>query len=549
MYVQMKLFRLSICAVFLFFLFWASAAPQTEAVPAQNLETVTLFSDVDFWELPGWSLKAGSISAEISRHTELVIDSEIPPQNASRILALRMLEDSLPDILVLQDSNSVQQLAASGKVWDLQELLETYCPGSHLLSRFPKDMKQALIRQTGAWYAYPSHINSLDAKEIWKSSPYYDAVDRHSTTLAIIWKRQLLAKLGLGIKDIQTQEQVFAAYEKSKRQKTDQKQAIIPLLLDGSLYQEYSLPVLNNSFGVENIDSKGHYAYHWRHPAAKETLAFVNTALREGYADTEDLMANNTKIKSYMASGRVLCFIGNTANTDIDPREWISSGPILSASGRRPVLGKDTHMENGWLYTLVPKSCRCPQKVALWLDYMSSDDGMMMNHYGFEGVDYHWNANGTIRLTEACAQKRADFAATGYSAWWNFGNIAWERSILPPPGEDSAAYHKDLMECALGSYPDTYLFNSSLLSLPQDYIVPDSELDQIQENTAQFTQSQISKIVAARTDQEFEEAYHYFLSHLESLGIQKLEDAIDRQYQKNCALYGETIEPVNGCAL
>ena len=166
MYVQMKLFRLSICAVFLFFLFWASAAPQTEAVPAQNLETVTLFSDVDFWELPGWSLKAGSISAEISRHTGLVIDSEIPPQNASRILALRMLEDSLPDILVLQDSNSVQQLAASGKVWDLQELLETYCPGSHLLSRFPKDMKQALIRQTGAWYAYPSHINSLDAKEI-----------------------------------------------------------------------------------------------------------------------------------------------------------------------------------------------------------------------------------------------------------------------------------------------------------------------------------------------------------------------------------------------
>ena len=105
------------------------------------------------------------------------------------------------------------------------------------------------------------------------------------------------------------------------------------------------------------------------------------------------------------------------------------------------------------------------------------------------------------------------------------------------------------MECALGSYPDTYLFNSSLLSLPQDYIVPDSELDQIQENTAQFTQSQISKIVAARTGQEFEEAYLSFLSHLESLGIQKLEDAIDRQYQKNCALYGETIEPVNGGAL
>ncbi len=532
-------------AIMLPLLLAACAPPPPE--PAQELDFVTLFSDVDFWDLPDWSLEEGSISAEISRRTGLAINSEIPPQDAGRILSLRILEDDLPDILALADRNSIHQLAISGKVWDLQELLERYCPDSHLLSGgFPEDMKQELVRRDGAWYAYPSHINSMDAKEIWGSSPYYDEMDQYSTTLAVIWNRSLLDRLGLAIEDLQTKEQVLAAFEKAKSQKNADGKALIPLLLDGSFYQEYSLTVLNNSFGAENVGTDGHYANRWLHPAAKEALSFVNTALRKGYASTKDLVANNTKIKSYMASGRVLCFIGNTANAGIAPSEWVSSGPILSESGSRPVLGRDTHMASGWLHTLVSKDCKCPEKIARWLDYMSSEEGMMINNYGFEGTDYYKNPDGTIQLTEACIQKRESYAATGYSAWWNFGNIAWERTLFPPPAEEDDSYQTKLIECALGSYPGTYIFNSALFSLPQDYITPDSELGQIQEETALFTENQISRIIAARTDQEFEEAYQYFLSHLEELGIQRLDQAIDRQFQKNCAFYGETIENVNG---
>lgn len=526
----------------------ACASPPQAPTSIQDLDSVTLFSDVDFWELPDWSLEEGSISAEISNRTGLIIHSEIPPQDASRILSLRILENDLPDILTLADPDSIHQLILSGEVWNLQELLERYCPDSHLLSGgFPEDMKQELIRREGAWYAYPSHINSMDAKKIWDcNSPYYDEADQYSTTLAVIWNRRLLDALGLSIQDLQTKEQVLDAFEKAKSQKGPDGADLTPLLLDGSFYQEYSLTVLNNSFGAENVDAKGHYTDRWLQPEAKETLDFVNTALRRGYAYTKDLVANNTKIKSYMASGRILCFIGNTANTGIDPFEWVSSGPILSESGNRPVLGRDTHMATGWLHTLVSKGCKCPEKIARWLDYMSSDEGMMANNYGFEGTDYHRNPDGTIQITEACIQKRENYAATGYSAWWNFGNIAWERSIFPTPTEEDAAYQTKLIECALGSYPDTYIFNSALFSLPEGSLPPDSELGQIREEIALFTESQISKIIAARTDQEFEEAYEYFLSHLEELGIQKLNDAIDQQFQKNCIFYGETIENVNG---
>ena len=104
---------------------------------------------------------------------------------------------------------------------------------------------------------------------------------------------------------------------------------------------------------------------------------------------------------------------------------------------------------------------------------------------------------------------------------------------------------KDQIECALGSHPDTYIFNSALLSLPDRFWEAHAELAEIQEAVDSFAQSQISVIVTAKTDREFDEAYAHFRSQLKDFGIQRLEDAIDRQFQENCAFYGETIEKVN----
>ena len=54
--------------------------------------TATLFSDVDFWEVPDWSLDAGTLSAEISEQTGLMLETIIPPQDADRALSLLLLK-------------------------------------------------------------------------------------------------------------------------------------------------------------------------------------------------------------------------------------------------------------------------------------------------------------------------------------------------------------------------------------------------------------------------------------------------------------------------
>ena len=85
----------------------------------------------------------------------------------------------------------------------------------------------------------------------------------------------------------------------------------------------------------------------------------------------------NDQIKSLIASQRVLCFIGNIANTSFNPMQWVSSGPVFSESGKTPVLGKNCRASTGWIGTFVSKSCSNPEETAAFIDYMTSEEGML----------------------------------------------------------------------------------------------------------------------------------------------------------------------------
>ena len=73
------------------------------------------------------------------------------------------------------------------------------------------------------------------------------------------------------------------------------------------------------------IDDEGNYQDWIQAPESKHALKFLNTLTREGYLDANQFTIDNAGVKSYIASGRVLCFIGNTANTAANETQ---SGPL-----------------------------------------------------------------------------------------------------------------------------------------------------------------------------------------------------------------------------
>ena len=83
----MKHLRFPACALLLL-LFAASGCTHPASDPAGQAEpytTLTMYSNVTFWNLPEWSLSKGSVTAGITEQTGIVLDASIPrrPPNAS----------------------------------------------------------------------------------------------------------------------------------------------------------------------------------------------------------------------------------------------------------------------------------------------------------------------------------------------------------------------------------------------------------------------------------------------------------------------------------
>lgn len=515
---------------------------RTDRIEPQEYARASLFCDVNFWEPPSWDTAEGTITGEISKKTGLALDINVPVQNAGMQLKIMLLNDRLPDIITLTDTTVISQLVSSEKVWKLEEFLKEYCPDSEILRNFPQDIKEKLIERDGDWYAYPSHMNSLDARRIWKpSSKFYEEWKLYNDNNGIIWNRALMEQAGITLEELETEEQVMAAWEKASRMETlDSKEKVIPLLVDGKDYIDPTVKFLLYTFGAEYTDQDGAYRDIILSPQAERALLFLNEAMRAGYTYPEQLTYENEKIKRILAQGNVLCFIGNVANSGITFTEWVSSGPILSSHGDSPALGRNLEATTGWMNTFISKECENPEKVAVWLDYMCSEEGHMRWQLGAEGVDYITTDGGLKKRTEAGRQKMADYSQTGIGTWWMFMNTAWERSIYAEPDEGSEEWAEQKIHTAFGRSSHTKCYDIALLPLETQSIpLERTDIRALDIRIKAYKNRQILRIILAESRQEAASLYQEMVSSLDSMGLRRLDNFKNQLYLENCRKYGE----------
>lgn len=505
-------------------------------IQEESVDYASLYCDVDFWNPMEWSTEENTITGDITKKTGLALEITVPSQEADKKLSLMMLNDEMPDIISVTDSTIISQLISSGKVWKMGEFLETYCPGSHILEDFPGDVKQELVKRDGDWYAYPSNINSAGAAEIWKpSSQYYVDYNTYNHNYVIMWNRNLLERLGISEDELHTEEQVLAALEKASVSGLEVKRKnIIPLLVDGSSYAETTLGFLQNTFGAQNLDDEGNYQDIMLHPGTKQALKFLYTGLKESYIPQNSLTISNDKVKEYIAGGRVLCFIGNAANTDFNGGDWVSSGAILSSENYPPVLGKNYRASSGWLSTFISKDCEHPEKIAAWLDYMTSDEGMRLWNYGYEGRDYSCDEQGFVVRTPQQEQLETQYYETGIGTWWMFVNTSWQRSVLRAPETGSKTELEARVLTAYGQDSNTVIYDWGPFILPKDTVSAESTLGEKEKSIEKWLDIQIPNVILAEDESAFEQQYQRLVERMKELGIQEVDERKNEEFQKNC---------------
>jgi putative aldouronate transport system substrate-binding protein len=208
-------------------------------------------------------------------------------------------------------------------------------------------------------------------------------------------------------------------------------------------------------------------------------------------------------------------------------------------------LGIEKQAGAGWIQTFISKDTKNPAILAKWMSYMSSPAGMLLSIYGIEGVHFNMVSSGYVKVTEKGIADKLNMRQTGVYAYWPFYDSSWDYSITPPPAAGDPLVNIMQISCALGKYKDTVIYDASLLTLPGGFIDPGSDIGIMQLQINNYQDSQISVIVTAASDAQFEQAYNAMISQLKTLGINQVDAKINEAVQANYRQYNARIQKVN----
>lgn len=525
-----------------------AAKSDTTAAPV-NLNWI---STVGFWNPPQWSTESGTVMGEITKKTGVTFSYNIPAQDGETKLSLMMVSSSeaFPDVITTAGENMGRKLVQADKVWKLDEFLKKYDPESHLLKDFPADTKKAVAKRYGDWYALPSHVGSEDAKKTYPaSSSYYEEQGKYAWNKGILINSDILKQAGLTIDDMKTEDGFLAALKKVKDMKlTVDGQPVIPLQLHGKNYHGESLQFLQASFGAMGIDKDGKSRNSYLSPETKHSIQFLFKAAQGGYFDPGQLTTDGAAVTANLLSKRVFAFIGNNSAGEFAKLNfWVSPGAILSNQGTKPVFAFWSEASAGWMQTFISKSTKEPERLAKWLSFMTSPEGMTLNHYGIEGVHFTKNDKGLLVRTEKGLQDQKDSIKTGLDIFWQFANLSFLDSVTPAPTKREGAGGLIQAEAttAFGKAKEIVRWDSSVLALPGTFYAAGSKNVMIRDQVQQFFEAQLAKMVLAKDEAAFNKLYDEYIAKLKELKIDELDAAIDVELQKNMKEKGITVKGVN----
>lgn len=507
------------------------------------------YSTVTGWGPSGWSsgVTDSPLTQALKDRFGITLNIEEPPTDAETKLGLMIATGDLPDVISSASDDTINELIESGMVYTMEEFLTEYDPDSHLLTDFPEDIKQKLIDTYGGWYSFPSHQESPDLREVYTPRGLYLDGLEYGHNCAVMFNKTIMDELGITLEDVQTEQGFYDTCEKVKTSGyTVNGQPVIPVVLHANDWIRQSLDgIIRETFGVVPVDENGKYRSIELDPGYKNALKFVNTLIVNEYLDVNSMTLDEAAIKVDLEGGRVFCWIGNPAQSGKKEQvPWTSAGPILAENGAKPVAPVNMQAGKGWIQTFVSKECENPEAIAELLSFGSSEEGLTLNEYGVEGVDFNYVDGVAIRTEEGLQRYENDYAKN--MGLWPFANTDFGYSRSEVPDETMDHYYHLVITSAIAKYEGTYMYDSGLLDFTTGTVLePSSDLGIKRSQVDNYLESQKAKIVSAASEEEFEKEYQNMIDTLNEYSISEIDAEYDKILQENFEKYGETIENVN----
>jgi len=501
----------------------AAEAPAEEKKGYDDIIDIDWYVNLSWWKYSGdWG--NDMFSKYIQENFGLNINFITPAGDGADQISAMIATGSVPDLVTVESWLDYKtKLAQGGYLISLNELIEQHAPTWKPYEDIFGWYKEA----DGKTYASPNFAYSRHAMK-----PGEQLEPNSGFTLRSDIYEQL------GRPDISTADKFLDALERVKNEvKTYDGKPLIPMqLYEFTQNGNQSVNWLTEYFAVPYEDASGKQLNRAFQPEYWDVLKFLNEAYRRGLISQDNFTDKRDQINEKVASGRV--FASLTAPQDFtqqfrtlweaDNNAKYEGFALRNYKGDDPVL---TDIRGfGWLVTLVGKESKAHDRIAKLLEFLNSKEGQHIAHFGWEGITYNYNADGTIAWTEEYTTTIAK--NDGSEKKWGMGfnlQMDWYsvKDLFPKPEAPFDVYNAEIKKPLV-----QYSYDTSANGGKPNPDHPDrNKMLELGNRLSLYWGKELPRIIMAGSEAEARAIYDETLRRMDEMGQKDLDAYSNESFQ------------------
>ena len=473
-----------------------------------------------------FSLDWNDATAErVTAKTGVDLNFMKPVVDDGQKLNMMIAGNQLPDILTLDKNDAaLKKMAEAGMLWSLDDLIDQYAPKMREI--LPKEILSNYQMADGKTYQFTTWIQG----EAWqKAAREYDQIVGTNQPVMTVRKDYYDE---IGRPEIKNMTEFIAAVKQMKENHPD-KIGFYPA--DGSMCaDEFGKSAKLSHYGIQMglstdfSEKDGGIQWVVRDDKFKEPMKYLNEMYLEGILTKDPFIDTKDVGKAKIEQGDVISYCWTISDGEKVPGD----NPDTSYEILPPF---ETYGQirtgAGWLATVIPKTCKDPERAIRFLEYLASVEGHSDVSWGIEGDTYqdavagaqwHMVDGKPVLLEEYVKDKNADWGGVasrnGLGEYW----IACNELLWNLPWWNDQDERMNKFNEQFGKYVE---FRPELdIQDPS----PESEEGIIRQKAFSLLQQYSVKMIFT---EDFESVYQEFIQKIDELGMNKVEAYWTEEYK------------------
>lgn len=473
-----------------------------------------------------FSLDWNDATAErVTAKTGVDLNFMKPVVDDGQKLNMMIAGNQLPDILTLDKNDAaLKKMAEAGMLWSLDELIDQYAPKMREI--LPKEILSNYQMADGKTYQFTTWIQG----EAWqKAAREYDQIVGTNQPIITVRKDYYDE---IGRPEIRNMADFIAAVKQMKENHPD-KIGFYPA--DGSMSaDEFGKSAKLSHYGIQMglstdfSEKDGGIQWVVRDDKFKEPMKYLNEMYLEGILTKDPFIDTKDVGKAKIEQGDVISYCWTISDGEKVPGDNPDTTyeilPPFETYGQ-------IRTGAGWLATVIPKTCKDPERAIRFLEYLASVEGHSDVSWGIEGDTYqdavagaqwHMIDGKPVLLEEYVKDKNADWGGVasrnGLGEYW----IACNELLWNLPWWNDQDERMNKFNEQFGKYVE---FRPELdIQDPS----PESEEGIIRQKAFSLLQQYSVKMIFT---EDFESVYQEFIQKIDELGMNKVEAYWTEEYK------------------